>query len=309
MAALIGWIIAGLLCGVVVIVLFVLIRRFRSYTQPPGIAFVRDDSSQEKLTDIVTGRNDPDTGLFADCASLSANIYRAKKEYVDTDNIFTLGTQRLAVNGWTEVNIVLKGKADKRYSGGPFGLAYEVWRNEKHRILAIVFRGTVLGKSSLIANLHWLFRYLPFIADQYDQIKDVVPKVVDKLSEDISNGFRICATGHSLGGGLAQHAVYLHPKITTAFAFNASPVTAWSDIEESERIKNVSGSKIYRVHETGEALEFLRLLMKIGYVFNPRPNVDPYFVEFRFNLIKGFAFSIKQHSIAPLACELRKIRK
>lgn len=301
MAALIGWIIAGLLCGVVVIALFVPIRRIVSYKQKPGIAFVRDDSRQEKLDDIVIGNNDGDTKLFPDCATLSANIYREDTaKYIDEDDPEELGTRRLTVDGWTKV-----GKWPQR---GASGLMYDIWRNEEHHLIVLVFRGTVPGISSWLANLHVIFRYIPFIVDQYDQIKDIVPKIVDDLSKDgASNEFRFIATGHSLGGGLAQHALYLDPRIKTAFAFNSSPFTGWSDLEIRQRTDNAFETTIYRIHENGEVLEFLRLLMKISYVFNPRPNVNPYFVEYRFNLTTGGL--VKQHGIVPLACVLRKTRK
>ena len=60
MLALAGSYIAELLFCVIVIFLIV---RFKSYIQPSGIAFVRDDSREEKIADIVTGSDDPNTGL------------------------------------------------------------------------------------------------------------------------------------------------------------------------------------------------------------------------------------------------------
>ena len=286
---------------IVAVILARLFIYFRSYTQPSEIAFVRDDSKEERLDDILTGTNDPDTRLFTDCATLCANIYRPSREYVDTDDLETLGNRRLVVDGWTEIDL------DQWRSGGAAGLAYELWRNEEHRIVALVFRGTVFSASSWLANFHWLFRYIPFVVDQYDQIKGIVPDIVASLSEEASDGYVFVATGHSLGGGLAQHSLYLDPKIETVFAFNAAPTTSWSDVKRWRRTNNVSGNKIYRIHENGEVLEFFRLLVKIGYVFNPTPNVDPYFVEYRLNLRRGGI--VEQHGITSLACALRTIHK
>ena len=273
--------------AILCIALVGLMVRFALYRQPASVAFVRDDSRTEPLEEIVRGGIDPNTALFADCAALCAKVYDAQDE------------ERAPLAGWTRETKSAPGSR-------VFGLKYDVWRRTDPLQYALVFRGTLpYSASSWVANLHWVFRLVPFFKDQYDQLKIILPELVDRICADTAAPPPILATGHSLGGGLAQHALYLDPRVKLAIAFNSSPVTGWSDVKPDLRERNVRGCVVYRVHENGEALEFGRLLMKMAYVFNPGPNRDPYFVEYRINLRKGW----RQHGIDALAAELAILQK
>lgn len=141
-------------------------------------------------------------------------------------------------------------------------------------------------------------RYLP-IKTQYEKVREESSKLVNWLAQKNGAKFTIHATGHSLGGGLAQHALYSHKSITQAVVFNSSPVTGWNDIEEVRRDKTVKNNTVIRIHENGEIMEFFRLLMKIGYVLNPNANENPQFTEYRFNF-DHTPGPIKQHVMKSL---------
>lgn len=271
------------------------------FSQPLYAVFVKDDTKITTVKDLVIGKSDELTKLYADCAVLSANIYNMYKEqkYMDYDEAKN-SKYRISTN-WvelTDLNIDRVGNIQDNKLG------IEVWKNSEYKLVAIVFRGTVKGINSWIANLHWIIRWLP-IRDQYDEIREIVPLIISELNELLTQGYQIISTGHSLGGGLAQHANYLNESIKNSFVFNSSPVTGWSDVDPEEREKNVTGSRIYRMYERGEILHNLRFFINISYLMNPKPNQDPFFVEHRLNLMRTGA--VTSHGIQPLAYGLRDI--
>lgn len=163
----------------------------------------------------------------------------------------------------------------------------------------IVYRGT----SSAIdfhANFHWLTKWIDLAHDQYEQVHLVLKKIEEHLPEN----YELYSAGHSLGGGLAQHTVYNSVKVNRAYVFNSTPVTGWKDIDTGDRSINAKGATIYRVHEKGEVLEFLRLLMKAGYLLSPEPNRDPYVKEYRMDLKAGNI--ITEHDILSMAQSLEE---
>lgn len=270
---------------------------FFSYRQSAGIAYVRDDSRAESVAGIVCGRNDGLTAQFADMAAFSAEVYLDK-------NLNLAGDLSAA---WEKLKPSEADFEAKRLSRQVEGLRYGLWVNRDAQRAIIAFRGTD-GFLSLHANLHWLVKWLPFARDQYEEVRHLTPQLVRYLQAQYGADIEIHTTGHSLGGGLAQHALYSNKAITVAYAFNSSPVTGWHDLDEKERATAVRGNRVFRIHENGEVLEFLRLLMKAGYLANPKPNEDPYFKEYRFNFSHGSGL-LHQHSIGDLARKLIEIRK
>ena len=199
-----------------------------------------------------------------------------------------------------------------------YGFPYAVWKSEKDELFFIAFKGT--SPTSLIdwqANLHWFMKRIG--TDQYEYVEKNLDELIAKDIGEIPEKYKIYTTGHSLGGGLAQHALYKSKKITEAFVFNSSGVTGWSDFkieqlkgkefledrQHKKGTKCVSGTAcnttIYRVHETGEVLEFFRLFMKGTYLFNPEPNRHPYVKEYQVNFDKEKMKGVTQHSIESLA--------
>lgn len=197
-------------------------------------------------------------------------------------------------------------------------LHIEVWEKQESSSLeiAVVFRGTDSWLDWL-SNLNWIGRYLPFWRDQYSLVaeefgNEFVEHLAKKMQKDDKN-IRIIATGHSLGGGLAQYFAYSlpeHPKVPRVryvYAFDPSPVTGWFAVDDKEqRDINASKLKIDRIFEHGEALAYVRLLL--SYVYRSSSNKepskgDPAIREIRYNFDPS-ANPFKSHSMGLLACNL-----
>jgi hypothetical protein len=155
------------------------------------------------------------------------------------------------------------------------GLSYEVYVHETSGgsldEAVIAFRGTE-NDSLRDIFLDWGTNFSALFAiepPQYAAAQRWVPKVVAALKAPAnSSGIKIYATGHSLGGGLAQQAGYLSSDILEVFAFNTSPVTNWSALayRDAEASRNAPQArviqndypKIHRVYHRREGLAYAR---------------------------------------------------
>lgn len=106
------------------------------------------------------------------------------------------------------------------------------------------------------------------------------------------------AAGHSLGGGLAQQAAYLHADIRAVYAFNTSSVTNWSQLRLWDGGRHIQNHEpvIVRAEQDREALDYLRGI-------TTRFNLTRFHrtdLQFHFGRYGPFT----GHSIAKLSCHL-----
>ncbi len=283
----------------------------RRFPQPRTKAVSSDGPNIISVFDLV---QEEETALYTDCAIMSRNIYvddaksekvLGHKDFINSDvqddkkSERNWKSEQLLECDWELVERIGDVTGDK--------LMIEVFRHQNKYVpnqgtgltYAIVFRGSV-GMNSWVANAHWLVKWLPY-QDQYDQIKNIVPDIVTRIKQrHEGEDFNIIATGHSLGGGLAQHACYISKDINVAYVFNSSPVTGYTDFSNDERQHR--DVRIYRLFERGEVLENFRFFMKIVYLFDPKPNQHPYIIEHRFDF-KDVGL-VSEHGMLPITVSL-----
>lgn len=199
----------------------------------------------------------------------------------------------------------------------PFrGLEVQAWGSTggKHPQLVIAFRGSDPEQGDWLTNLRWVTRFIPASYDQYDQVRDNIDTWINESVDAYAATFRdpsvkgcaakppnncpleMVATGHSLGGGLAQQAAYASSgRIRRAITFDPSPVTGFYSVDKTERDTAKVGLVIDRVYEHGEFLAYVRLFMREVY---PVSESDPTVYQLRFNKAKGNIFA--QHSLNTL---------
>ena len=181
------------------------------------------------------------------------------------------------------------------------------------------FRGTEFWSwRDWQANLRWFLRFIPLYPDQYTLVAEEVGKeVLDELKKRIAGNagrykdIKIISTGHSFGGGLAQHRAYslppttltngtVLPRVSEVYGFDPSPVTGWYSVVTELRTTNSKGLKITRIFEHGEALAYMRLLLRY---LNPTSAISPSIREIRYNFVESIN-PLASHSMRLIACEL-----
>lgn len=186
------------------------------------------------------------------------------------------------------------------------GMGIQVWVRKADRCgeMVVAFRGTDFHQSDdWLSNLRWVTRVLP-IHDQYEQAREHVDRMIDDAIAKLGcTPKRITAVGHSLGGGLAQHAAYSQMPgkrvgISRVYAFDPSFVTGYGDRAiQGERLERTTKRlKIDRIYEHGEILAYPRLFLRL---IVPPQACSPQIRLIRFNLITGDVRL--QHSMRLLA--------
>lgn len=177
--------------------------------------------------------------------------------------------QVLGVRGWTEIRDPLWIPACE----DDVGLYFRVWERNTgaKKEVAIAFRGTWGGKDWAYGNAHWLTRFLP-MDDQYSRARALAHKVFQYFDAKTSEPPQYFTTGHSLGGGLAQHILYANPKrVVQAIVFDPSSVTGFTGQTVENQIAGCScvesvpdgEPRIFRVYDAYEILSKLRIFHKI----------------------------------------------
>ncbi|CTQ60586.1 hypothetical protein LA5095_00609 [Roseibium album] len=294
---------------VIVVLWLAGVQAYNAINLEPGEA--RISKTLESIEDIAAGKTASDLNEARHFAALSALVYGEP----DERGVFQLkhepGNCRLkpllgewiqfpVPDGILEAAMKRLGKKAKWDSDLVLGL----WYREKSQTdidVALVFRGTD-GNGDFYSNFRWVTRLLPFGWDQYDLTRAISQDIVDKIKEDkhfAGKSIEVIAAGHSLGGGLAHQAGYAAFDIKRVYAFHSSSVTGYYDLDRDVRDKNRMGMRIYRIHERGEVLAYLRTLMGLIY---PVVEKDPQIIEITYNFSNGNA--VTQHSIASMACAL-----
>jgi hypothetical protein len=199
-------------------------------------------------------------------------------------------------------------------------LQLEVWEKQSSPpVVAVVFRGTEAESwGDWLANLRWFLRFIPGFRDQYVVVSEKVgAAVLEKIKGELERGnaryrdLQIVSTGHSLGGGLAQHLAYsfpdikgtdgkLMPRVSKVYGFDPSPVTGWYSVPRALRLLNARDLQIDRVFEHGEILSYIRLILRY---LNPPQEKDPAIREIRYNFVRSIN-PFSSHSMRLIACEL-----
>ena len=130
-----------------------------------------------------------------------------------------------------------------------------------------------------------------------------MPAVVARLDAAYGGRERIFAVGHSLGGGLAQHAGYTCPRIEKVFAFNSSPLTGYFDVARADRLPPTAARRTYRVYESYEVLALFRAVP--GYLDRFR-KLDIVAVRYNFTSALDSPSPFRQHGMQRLVAGLLK---
>lgn len=191
-------------------------------------------------------------------------------------------------------------------------LRVDVWENAPLNTVVVTFGGTdPKDIQDWLANFRWL---IPFHDDQYTLVVKDFGKVFDaeyqrRLHQPEGESLThatLMATGHSLGGGLAQEFAYSLapadgvPRVRKVYAFDPSPVTGYFSVEKSLRERNRQGLSIDRVYQRREVLAILRSTVNVAHP----PSADsPRIREIRFNFAQNWN-PVFRHSITELRMNL-----
>lgn len=178
------------------------------------------------------------------------------------------------------------------------GLGYKVFVHPLRNEIVIAFRGTDFEQADdWFSNLRWITRFLPFY-DQYEQVQRHIGPILDRALQGRTDA-SVVATGHSLGGGLAQQAAYMDARIRAVQAFDPSAVTGYYDADVNGK-RNAKDLLIDRVFQRGEVLAYLRFFMTQLY---PVSASNPQIRTVRFSFgAKGNM--VDKHSMDDLAAGL-----
>jgi hypothetical protein len=220
-----------------------------------------------------------------DCGSGEPRLNTAERARLESE---------LTARGWQEVTDVPWTPPCEDDTG----LFLRVWQHQGNpRQVVVAFRGTGGLKDWLYGNLHWLTRFLP-MDDQYSRARAAMQRVWARFPADAATPTRFETTGHSLGGGLAQHALYSYPRqVAQSVAFDPSAVTGFADQTPDHQVAGCDCSdpaldgeaRIYRVYDAYEILSGLRVFHK---TFLPpeRHMQEVRFANAASHSMKGLAF-------------------
>lgn len=197
-------------------------------------------------------------------------------------------------------------------------LRAQVWENRSRNQIIVAFGGTN-GIVDLEADMRWLEMPFGIPKDQYTVLfNDFVPafRSVFEARKSSQQGAwmssaNIVATGHSLGGGLAQGFAYASSKagvkVTDVVVFDPSPVSGKLQVDDWQSV--APSIKIQRIYHRGEILAILRagfnsaLPPKAG---NAVFTDIRYASEWKLSTPLTVAGTVRSHFMRHLACTMAK---
>ena len=179
-------------------------------------------------------------------------------------------------------------------------LRAEVWERKDPPAVTVAFGGTIFSSGKdWRSNLRW---FIPNHVDEYTTLVTqfgpaFVAEFIRRAKKPEGAYLKyatIYATGHSLGGGLAQEFAYSLPidpsvpRVTQVYAFDPSPVTGFFSVDSKIRNVNKKDLLIDRIYERDEILASARFLSTFFY-----PSaIDPSIRAVRYSLLKSNLHSI-----------------